>query len=275
LSTGGAVIPAAAAGNDDVDTAALTCYLAGVLTSVSASTDESITRPASAVSKVNSITVTSVGAIAVVAGTDGSTAAFSETRGAAGGPPYIPVGDIEIAQVRVTSDTAAPITAAQIFTTPNTHQERWDYPIFTLDNAAGEVNFNTALPLIHTGDLPKKVFAEYSEPDFAEAVDAHDYTPPETSHSTSSTQVYGRTVGSSSSTLNQGSFSVIMKDGITDGLAKLKNKTLWFRLFPDRNKLPHRFDQGKLGVSRPYPASGNTVMACTISASDVGKEVEA
>src|SRR5512143_2984440 len=110
LATGGAVVPAVSGTNDKIDVAALTCYLAGVLTSVAAAADTSITRPATAVSKIDSITVTSAGAIAVVAGTDGSTTAFSETRAAAGGPPLIPVGSIEIAQVRLISNTAAAIT---------------------------------------------------------------------------------------------------------------------------------------------------------------------
>lgn len=274
LATGGAVTPAAAAGNDDVDVAALTCYLAGVLTTVSAATDQAITRPATAVSKVNSITVTSGGTIAVVAGTDGSDTSFVETRGAAGGPPYIPVGDIEIAQVRVTSDTSAVIAASEIKSVIGQHVERWDYPIFTPNYADAELDFASALPLIHTGDLPKKVFAEYADPIFAEATDSYDYVPPETTHSVSSTQVYGRTSASTSSTLNQGSFSKLTDDGITDPLAKLKNEFLWFKFFPDRNKLPHRFDQGKLGISRSYPAGNNMVISCTVSAENVGKEVE-
>ena len=107
LLTGGAVIPDASAVNNVVDVAALTCNLAGVVTSVAAG-ELTATRPATAVSKVISLTVNSSGALAAVAGTDGSTTAFSETRAAAGGPPVIPVGSIEIGQVRLTSNTAAP-----------------------------------------------------------------------------------------------------------------------------------------------------------------------
>ena len=41
----------------------------------------------------------------VVAGT--ATTAFSDTRGASGGPPFIPVGSVEVAQVRLTSNVRA------------------------------------------------------------------------------------------------------------------------------------------------------------------------
>ena len=71
LATGGAVIPAVSGTNDLVDTAALTCYLAGVLTSVNASTDETILRGTGADTyRKSSVQVDSAGAIDIVAGTD-------------------------------------------------------------------------------------------------------------------------------------------------------------------------------------------------------------
>jgi len=265
LLTGGLVIAAIAGGNNNVDVASLTCNLNGVETAVIADTDVAITRPATNVAKVNSITVNSGGTIAVVAGTDGGSTTFSATRGAAGGPPYIPVGSIEIAQVRVTTSAAAPISASQIYQTIGTHQERADFPVYAADNATGKVSFDSALPLIHTGDLPKAVYAEYAEPVFTEAPDASDFVPPETTHSTTSTQVYGRTIGASSSSLNQGSFSIVLRDGITDNLISKKNQNLWFRFYQDRNKLPHILVQGVLGISRTFGASDNPKAACTIS----------
>lgn len=114
LISGGAVTPAASGQVDKVDTAALTCMLASTVEHVLATVNKAITRPATNVAKVNSITVNSSAAIAVVAGTDGTTTAFSETRGAAGGPPILPAGSIEIAQVRVTSAASAVITSGQI-----------------------------------------------------------------------------------------------------------------------------------------------------------------
>jgi hypothetical protein len=106
LATGGEVTPGSA--NNNVSVAALTCFLAGVLTTVSADSDVAITSPTST-HNISSVTINSSGVIAVVAGTDGT--AFSATRGAAGGPPLIPVGSIEIAQVKLSSATSALITA--------------------------------------------------------------------------------------------------------------------------------------------------------------------
>jgi len=104
--TGGAIVPAVSGTNNLVDVAGLTCYLAGVNTTVAAGLDTAITRASTNVASISSITITSAGAIAVVKGTDSLSTAFSETRAAAGGPPLIPVGSIEIGQVRTTTNVS-------------------------------------------------------------------------------------------------------------------------------------------------------------------------
>ncbi|MEJ1365621.1 MAG: hypothetical protein RPU42_11140 [Candidatus Sedimenticola sp. (ex Thyasira tokunagai)] len=266
LATGGVVSAAASASDDVVDIAALTAYVGGVLKSVSASADEAITRAATAVASISSITVTSAGVIAVVKGTDSADSSFSEVRDAAGGPPLIPVGSVEIAQVRTTTNAAGPITADEIFQVVGTHQERYDFPLFDINYGAGTVTFLSALPKIHVGTLAKGVFASYAEPIFSEVSLASDFTPAETSHSVSSEQVYGATVGSSSSSLGQGSFTAKLQDGVTDALVGLKNENLWFRFYPNKYAAPYILTQGKLGISRSFPAGSNMAVACTISA---------
>jgi hypothetical protein len=272
LITGGAVISAVSATNDKVDVAALSVYLAGVKTAVAAATNVTITRGASTnTHAITSITVTSAGAIAAVAGT--ASTAFSETRGSAGGAPYIPVGSVEIAQVRTTSITAAVVQDSEIFQVVGLHRERYDYPIFEIDYTAGTISFNSALPKIHTGDLPKKVYASYAEPIFSDISLASDFVPAETSHSVSSTQVYGSTLGSSSSSLGQATFTAYLNDGIGDALVSLKNETLWFKFYPDRYKTAYMLTQGKLGISRTFPAGDNIQASCTISAESASTEV--
>ena len=270
LLTGGTVSVNASA--NTVTTAALTCNLAGVVTTVNASTG-SITRAATNVSKVNSITVNSAGSIAVVAGTDGSTTAFSETRAAAGGPPLIPVGSIEIAQVRTTTSASAVIAAAEIFQVVGLHTERADFPLYNVNYNAGTITFLDVLPLIHTGTLAKGVYASYASPIFADVALASDFVPPETSHSLTSKQVYGTTLGSTSSSLGQGKFTAYLNNGISDALVSLKNATLWFKFFPDRYASSYLLCQGKLGVSRTFPADNTIQAACTISASAAAVEV--
>lgn len=284
LLTGGAVTVDGAGVNNVVDVAALTCNLAGVVTAVSAG-EATITRPATAVSKICSVTINSSGAIAVVAGTDGGTTAFSETRAAAGGPPLIPVGSIEVAQVRVTSNTAAAITAAQIFQVVGTHTERADFPLWDVNYgptvvdgvqtiAGGSVTMYDDLPLIHTGPVAKAVYASYASPIFADVSLAGDYVPPETTHSVTSTPIYGTTLGATSSTLGQGSFTAYLQNGVSDALVRLKNAILWFKFFPDRNASPYILAQGKLGISRTFPAADSLAAACTISAEKASVEVE-
>lgn len=275
IITGGAVTPAASAANNQVDIAAISCYLAGVKTAVAAATNQAITRPATNVAKVSSITVNSSGAIAVVAGTDGASASFTETRGAAGGPPFIPVGSIEIAQVRLTTSAAAKITDAQIFDSPNVHQERYDQPMFTIDYYNGDVVFSAALAAIHTGNTAKNVSASCAEPIFADVPFGADFTAPEQTHSVSSTAVYGGAVASSSSSLGQGGFTAYLTDGVSDPLIKQKNKNLWYRFYPDKNKTPNIMCQGKLGIARTWPAANGINAKCTISAANAPTEVGA
>ena len=268
--TGGAVTTHATAST--VTVAALTLNLAGVVTAVVAGSI-AVTRPLTNVSKVCSVTVSSAGALAVVVGTDGATTAFVETRAAAGGPPLIPVGSVEIAQVRMTTLAAAVIPASEIFQVVGSHRERADFPLYSINYATGNVLFLAALPLIHTGALPKGVFASFSSPIFAEVALASDFVPPETSHSVTSTQIYGTTMGSSSSTLGQGSFTAYLDSGVGDALVTLKNQILWFRFYPDRYQSPYLLTQGKLGIARTFPAGDQIQAACTISASAAAVEV--
>ena len=132
LLTGGAITPHAT--NDTVSIAALTACMPGVVgadadgvVAVSAGT-LTVTRGLTTDTHcITSITVDSSGALAAVAGTDGT--AFSETRGGVGGPPLIPVGSIEIGQVRTTSISAAAVAAGEIYQVPGLHLERSDYPV--------------------------------------------------------------------------------------------------------------------------------------------------
>lgn len=270
LLTGGAVSTHAT--DNTVTVAAMTLNLNGVVAAVNAAAP-TITRPATAVAKVCSVTVNAAAAVAVVAGTDGATTAFSETRGAAGGPPLIPVDSVEIAQVRMTTSAAGKVAETEIYQVVGLHTERADFPLYTVAYDTGSVSFLSALEAIHTGPAPKKVFASYAAPIFADVALASDFVPPETTHSVSSTPIYGTTLGSASSTLGQGAFTAYLNDGVSDALVALKNQILWFKFFPDRYASPYLLTQGKLGISRTFPAGDSIQAACTISSSAAAKEV--
>jgi len=138
--------------------------------------------------------------------------------------------------------------------------------------------FNSALAGIHSEDAGttvagKLIYAAYNTPVFAEIVDAYDFVPPANAHAVNTTQVYGRTKGSKSSVLGQGSFNVELTDGISDGLLRFVDDTLWFKFLPDRLKSPYMIAQGSLGVAGNFPAGANINAACTISAEAVGDRI--
>jgi hypothetical protein len=229
------------------------------------------------VAKVVSITMDSTGALAAVGGADGTDTTFSTTRGAGGGPAYIPVGSVEIGQIHLTSSSAAVVATGEIKQNGD-YTERADFPVYMVNpigqglkaTEAGKTNayleFNTALDTRHTGDLPKGVYAQYYAPSFADVPRVTDFAPAETSHSVSSTATYDGPVGSKSSSLGQGSFSAIVKDGIQELINLNADKNLTIKHYPNRAASAHTVTQGTLGISRSYPAEGNTSVSCTITA---------
>ncbi len=278
LATGGK-ISAAESGTDDVVTlAALSAFIGGVLV-VANAMDKTITRPSTSTHQITSIVIAANGTVSVVSGVEGS--AFSETRGAAGAPPFIPVGSIELGQVRLSAQASAAIAASEILSNPGQHTERYDYPVFDVysvgdkDNTAF-IRFSAALEQIHSDDdgttvAAKGVYAKVSIPVFTDINYAADFKTAEISHSSSSTPVYmGRNVVGSSESLGQGGFTAFLQDGVTDGLVGLANQFLSFRYYPSQYKPAHHIVQGKLGIGRSYPAGDNINAACTITAEQPG-----
>jgi len=269
--------------NNKVDVSAGYVYLAGVLTSISAAADETVVRASDPEThSINSIQVTALGAVAVITGTEGS--AFSETRGAAGGPPYIVVGSIEIAQVRLSSFTAAVVTADEIFQVPGTHRELSTYPGFVpkysrVENGilcAAGADMNEALPLSHTAGVPKKIYAKYYSPIFSTLGDTDGFVPAETTHSVSSKQIYRKALGAVSGSVGQGAFTAYLQNGIDDAMLAWINQKLWFKFYQDyTNTGRYVLTQGKLGVSRQFPAGDNIAASCTVSAEEASQSVTA
>jgi hypothetical protein len=262
--------------NDEVDVAAFTAYSKGTLLSASVATG-TITRPTTpGYAVVSSVTMASDGSIAIVEGVHATDDVFLETRGAAGGPPLIPLYDVEIGQVRTTVSTAGPFTADEMFQVIGTHMESSAYPLWDVDgvgqgsNAAvsaqknAHIKFNAVLPNIHTGDVPKAVFIKYYAPIFSEQRGS-DFVPAEKSHSVSSQQIYGETIASSSESLNAGGFTAVLGDGINDTIVAEKNQVLTVKHLPNRNLAAYSLTQGTIGLGRTYPVANQNQAAVTIS----------
>ena len=282
--SGGLPAVAASGSNDVIDVTAVSIYLAGISVSVAAQTDTSITRPSGTAGAnfiTYSLTVTSGGAFAVVAGTEFTAA--SEVRGAAGGPPWIPTGSVELGQVRLTSATPAPITAAEFKTISNNHREIYNAPgwdIYALGDADTEYAFlqYASEPMANHSDdagtttAAKKCYATVYEPVLVTHSLATDFVPARKSWSTSSTPVYDdRTVNSASSSVGQATFTAYLNDGLTDALVITSADNICVvKYFQDKLKTPYNIMQGYLGVSITNPASDSISAACTISPENAG-----
>jgi hypothetical protein len=282
LMTGGEVTPGAVAGN--VAVAAATAMMPGVTGHnantgvVTVTADTALTVPLNTTEatpyQIHSVTVNTSGAYAIVSGGKHASA-FTETRGSNGGPPSIPLGAVEVAQVRRThwhAATAQAITAAEIFAVPGTHQERYDFPVWSEDPIRGRITFAAALPLIHgaTADAAatagKLVYARYATPLYAPIPRVRDWVPAETSNSTSSEAYYDNvTIGSFSSSIGQATFTAALSDGLTDAILGKAGQTLLFRFKPDKNRAANQITQGVLGVARTFGVGANASGAFTIS----------
>lgn len=283
--TGLKITPAASGTDNLVDVSAGTVNIAGVETTVAAATDVAITRATPTDTHiVCSVTINSAGAIAVVAGA-GHTA-FSATRGADGGPPWIPTTSIEIAQVMLSASAAAAIDADEIYQVPGTHREMALFPtweeerIRVTSGAIGYAGptFASALELIHSDDAgtnktTKKIYASYYAPSFAQISKASGFKRPANSHSVSSTEYYGGARATRSTSIGQGSFTVLT-DTLNEGVLAYEGEDLWFRFRNDRLLiLPCVYCQGVLGVAETFQADGGIEVACTISAEVAGDRV--
>lgn len=263
--------------NDTITVAGFTAYSKGVEHTVTATTD-TFTRSTGGLAKIISVVMDSTGAIAVVHGAAAADDVFLETRDAAGGPPYIPVSNVEIGQVRTTVNTAQPVTAAEIFQVVGTHVERFDYPTWeefnigkgilaaTSAEKQSHIKFSSALTAIHTAAAYKDTYVQYNTPVFSELAKTMDFKPAENSPSVSSSQYYNGTIAATSRSLGTGGFTALMADNISDALLNEQDEVITIKFWPDRNKNPYVLTQGEVGIARTYPVAGQNQATVTIAA---------
>jgi len=261
--------------DDTVAVAAFSANSQGTLHAVPAGT-LGATRPSTDVAKVISITMSSAGALAAIVGIDGTDANFNEVRGEAGAPPYIPVGSIELGQVRLTASAAGVVTASEIKQNGQ-YTERADYPVYTINpmgkgmaatdagTASAFVEFSEVLDTRHTADLAKGVYGQYYTPGFAPLSRVENFNPASNSHSLSSTETFDGPVGEKSTSLGQASFSLLFGDGVNDLVLAQEDKNVLFKFYPNKNATAHWLTQGSLGISSNFEASGKGKASCTIT----------
>ncbi len=267
--------------NDTVNVAAFKAWSQGAEHEVAAAT-QTVTRPSSSDYKISSIIMDDTGALGEVEGTEGSS--FSETRGAAGGPPLLAVDAVELGQVRMSSQTAAAIAASEIYQNPGDHAEYYDSPGYEVSpigegNKAGvaaekyaHVKFNTALPLNHTGGVPKRIYIQFYTPSFTTLARTSGFKAAELGISKSSESYYKGAGGSgaigavAADSVGDASFTYLAKDGVTDPVFKLDGETVTLKFFPDANRAPYVLTQGMLGIDRDFPSGEQNKATLTIYA---------
>ncbi len=267
-------ILSAGSGNDEVDNIAFTAWLASVLKAVTATT-VSITRATVSTYVINSIILTGA-TLSAVKGVEST--GFSTTRGAAGGPPYIAVGSIEIGQVKTISQTPAVLTSSEIFQTPGTHQERADYPLYRRPQNLGygvlassssrknaHLEFYSALDTCHTGDHCKKIYIKHYTPTFT-AIESNGFVPADTQSSQSYAQRFEKVLGYKTDSLRSASFRAELTSGISDALIALDGEMLIFKFFPDASGSPFMLTMGILRFNSSFPQIGPISTGCTVIA---------
>ena len=286
----GAVVSAGVV-NDAVRVTACSCNLNGVVltgaTEIAAVTDDSltITRELTNGYLKSSLTITTGGAYAIVDGKAHATA-HSTTRGADGGPPWIPTGSIEVAQIWTTSNSSAAIASTEIYQVIGMHREMSNYPTHSVQYASvssgalgyAGVTFDAAMPEIHsdnagTAKATKKVYASYCTPAFSMISKTSDFKRPANSKSISSTEYYGGAKGKVSTSLGAGSFKVL-SDTLGEGLLSYEGQKLWFKFYPDRLDADvYVIAQGYLGVTETFDTDGSYTADCVIAAEAQGERV--
>jgi hypothetical protein len=292
MITGGEVTPGAVAGDVAVATGSAMMpgvvghdANTGVVADITADPELTITLNTAEATpfRIDSVTVNNSGAYILVLGLPHATA-FTEARGVAGGPPSIPLASVEVAQIRRNfwhGSVNRAVTAAEIFQVVGTHQERFDYPVWSEDPLRGKITFALALPLIHGAtatEVPtagKLVYVRAATPMYAPINRARDWVPAEEGFTVSSEAFYDGSVGSSSSSLSAATFTCALNDGVTDTLLSKKGQSLIFRFKPDKNKNAYQLTQGIFSVARTFGVGAAAIASVTIAPSQASVDIAA
>lgn len=152
VQNGCMVEPAVSSAANSLDVYPGNVWIGNSLIAILAQSDIALTRPSTGMKKIVSITINNVGTVTTTDGTSASD--FSNSRGSAGGPPYVATGVVELATVRLDSSASAPLTNDEIIFAPEfSHSPSW-----RLLPYSASIKFAEILPLIHAGGTAKNVW---------------------------------------------------------------------------------------------------------------------
>jgi hypothetical protein len=228
------------------DVSAGTFYIKGTSYSLSASTaNTSLTRPTvDGNITVNAISVDTSGSLTVTAGSEGTT---STTRGAAGGPPFIPVDEVLLGYITLGFTSVSGglvVTASELDNDSKEYTYLPGYKVIYHDTAEskGLINFDAALNAIHTGSVTRNVYATYYAPlSWVEISDSKDAVTT-SDQSTVKSQAYDDDTEGTSMGIKSwsGSFDYYDDKVSATMLRELdETRKRWFRFYPDRDGTEH------------------------------------
>jgi len=265
-----------------VDFTAGQIYLKGELISVNAGGVDGLERPTATGTVV--VYALSVNASGVVNKTKGIQGASTATRGAAGGPPFIPVDEVLIGYVTMTyyGGTASGASVVAASEVNSESKERANIPSYETmhhDGAGNDptnvgcVRFFTALPLIHAataagpGTNRRNVYASYYDAEFEQVSDSKDFNWDEDITTVKSKAYLDSSEESSLGTPSWSGGGSVYWDKVDDILSMVKNTKRWVRMYPDKDETAYVAGRAVVKVSRTMPVEDNMMATITLDGS--------
>ncbi|GMT42821.1 MAG: hypothetical protein IEMM0002_1232 [bacterium] len=244
--------PAASGNNDALDVYAGKVWIGGSSVTVSAQTNIAVSRPSASMKMIVSIAIDAVGATLTITGTAGSE--FSNQRGAAGGPPYIPAGNAELATVELDSSTSAPLKDEEVIFAP----EFSHAPSHMLLPYSASVKFSAPLPLIHAGGTPKNVWITRYEPVLT-AIDVISLRPP-----VAAIEVDPETGKARRGKFSTGSMVIPLSGNQSDLARKIDGTVRLFEFMPDSTGTRQELFYAAVETASNYSAEGLMIGTATL-----------
>ena len=257
-------------------------YIKGVQVDVVAGTVTGLLRPTtSAQVRVTALTVDENGAVNKTVGTAGTT---SNTRGAAGAIPYLPVDEVLIGYITMTyydgsASGAKAVVAGEV---NNETKERSTTPSVEVlyhdgsGNSATEVGavaFASALPEIHAaaaagpGTARRNVYCAYYEPGFEQLPNARDFDFDEDITTVKSKAYLDSSEEVALSTPMWSGRGTVYWDKVNDVLSLIKNSIRWIKYFPDKDGTEYWAGRCVFKVSRAMPVEDTLNASITLEGS--------
>ena len=252
LQNGCLVAPAASGGNDAVDVSGGIAWIGGSSVTVSPQIDIAVTRPSASMKKISSVVIDGAGSVSVIAGTQ--AADYSNQRSASGGAPYIPLGKVELATVRLGSETSATLAPNEVVFAPEfTHT-----PSYRLLPYSATLEFFVPLPLIHTGSVARNVWITRYEPSFTQ-LDAASVRPPAMSF-----EIDQATGKASRAKLKTGSLVIALSGDQTDLARRIDGTVRLFEFMPDSTQTRKELFYAAVEIVADYTPGGLMTGAATL-----------